>query len=353
MSRTRPDSPSCSPSCWCRCGFRWLDRVGVIHVQPFSFGVGPAPSGCHRVLEDAVVGAVGGVVGHRLRGVATAAASLPRRLYMATARTPHVPSSRPGDESKRCGRTCCRRSSSPFAKILSCRCRSYPSICLRPRRRPGRCSRRWSPANRSRFPAAESRNRAYRSSRPLGATKMVLLALPRCLSASSSSVLVHLLVVPVRAVPRDDQLVRLGVVVVGRHAEDVPALLARGRDRDRDSRCCTCCSRWWAPCRSRRTSSSRRRRRCYRHRRRPYRGRRPTPCRPPRRPARRHPSDRRCPSIRPPPYRRSPSHRTRSCLARRSPDLRSRCRPSPWRHCRRCRSRCSRRCRSRCPAAAR
>ena len=43
---------------------------------------------------------------------------------------------------------------------------------------------------------------------------------------------VHLVVVSVQLVIRDDELVRMGVVIVGRHVEDVFALHARGGNRD-------------------------------------------------------------------------------------------------------------------------
>ena len=43
---------------------------------------------------------------------------------------------------------------------------------------------------------------------------------------------VHLIVVSIELVPGDDQLVRLGIVIVRGHAEDVPTLHAGGHDRD-------------------------------------------------------------------------------------------------------------------------
>src|SRR5450432_1284339 len=45
-------------------------------------------------------------------------------------------------------------------------------------------------------------------------------------------VFVHLIVVPIQLVIRDDELVRVGIVVVRRYVEDVLALHVGGRDRD-------------------------------------------------------------------------------------------------------------------------
>src|SRR3954451_4933744 len=45
-------------------------------------------------------------------------------------------------------------------------------------------------------------------------------------------ILVHLIVVSVELVIREDELVGFGVVVVGRHIEDVLALHVGSRDRD-------------------------------------------------------------------------------------------------------------------------
>src|SRR5450631_1175072 len=45
-------------------------------------------------------------------------------------------------------------------------------------------------------------------------------------------VFVHLIVVPIQLVIRDDELVRVRIVVVGRYVEDVLALHVGGRDRD-------------------------------------------------------------------------------------------------------------------------
>jgi hypothetical protein len=59
---------------------------------------------------------------------------------------------------------------------------------------------------------------------PFGATKMVLLAASAMSFDPVVVLLVHLLVVSVELMPRDDQVVGLVVVVVGRHAQDVTTL---------------------------------------------------------------------------------------------------------------------------------
>ncbi len=92
-------------------------------------------------------------------------------------------------------------------------------------------------------------------------------------------VLVHLVVIAVELVVGNDELVRLGVVVVGRHVEDVLARHAADGDRDVAGRCCIAARDASAACRSR--STSRRSRRCRSRSRPPRRSRsHQSPCLP-------------------------------------------------------------------------
>ena len=69
---------------------------------------------------------------------------------------------------------------------------------------------------------------------------------------------VHRLVVAIERVDAEDELVRLGVVVVGRHLQDVPTLRAVHRNRDGVAVVVLAARDAWTSCRSRRTYPSRR-----------------------------------------------------------------------------------------------